>query len=338
MNTHRTIVIAFSSLDGVTQDPDGRDGTPNGGWAFRHGPEAVAGDKFGLGPILNTGVIVYGRKTWEAFSRVWPNRSDDFSAAMNRIPKLVATSTAARPQRLEELLPHRGGSARRGRKAEGRPGRGHHRQRERGPRARPAGPCGRVPDHHLPDDPGLGHASVRNRFGAAKPAPRFCREKGRRRPPTLRASRLDDVMRPVAITRAPEPRRKQMARMVVIWRRPKDTRSFDEHYFGTHVPLAKKLPGLREYAVSSGPIAILNGAHPTPISSRCCTSIAWTRSSARSPAPKARPALEIASFLHQATPFRRFCSTTGTSDERRREHVEKVTRKEPPDEIRDPGL
>jgi dihydrofolate reductase len=93
MNTHRTIVIAFSSLDGVMQDPDGRDGTPNGGWAFRHGPEAVAGDKFGLGPILNTGVIVYGRKTWEAFSRIWPNRSDDFSAAMNRIPKLVATST-----------------------------------------------------------------------------------------------------------------------------------------------------------------------------------------------------------------------------------------------------
>ena len=91
MNTHRTLVIVFSSLDGFMQDPDGRDGTPNGGWAFRHGPEAVAGDKFGLGPIFNTGVMVLGRKTWEAFSRLWPSRSDDFSAAMNRIPKLVAT-------------------------------------------------------------------------------------------------------------------------------------------------------------------------------------------------------------------------------------------------------
>jgi uncharacterized protein (TIGR02118 family) len=50
--------------------------------------------------------------------------------------------------------------------------------------------------------------------------------------------------------------------MVVIWRRPKDTKSFDEHYFGTHVPLAKKLPGLREYEVSSGPIAVLNDAPP----------------------------------------------------------------------------
>jgi dihydrofolate reductase len=91
MNTHRTLVILFSSLDGFMQDPDGRDGTPNGGWAFRHGPEAVAGDKFGLGPIFNSGVMILGRKTWESFSRLWPSRTDDFSAAMNRIPKLVAT-------------------------------------------------------------------------------------------------------------------------------------------------------------------------------------------------------------------------------------------------------
>ena len=93
MYTHRTIVIAFSSLDGVMQDPDGSDRTPNGGWAFRYGPEAVAGDKFGLGTIMTTGVMVLGRKTWEHFSRIWPSRSDDFSAAMNRIPKLVATRT-----------------------------------------------------------------------------------------------------------------------------------------------------------------------------------------------------------------------------------------------------
>jgi dihydrofolate reductase len=90
MKTHRTIVIAFSTLDGIMQDPGD---AKNGGWAFRHGPEAVAGDKFRLGPILNTGVLVLGRKTWEIFSRIWPNRSDDFSMAMNRIPKLVASRT-----------------------------------------------------------------------------------------------------------------------------------------------------------------------------------------------------------------------------------------------------
>jgi dihydrofolate reductase len=93
MSRHRIIVVAFSTLDGVTQDPDGRDGSANGGWLFRHGPEVVQGDKFGLGPILKTGVMVYGRRTWEAFSRIWPTRSDDFARALNRIPKLVATRT-----------------------------------------------------------------------------------------------------------------------------------------------------------------------------------------------------------------------------------------------------
>ena len=88
---NRTIVIAFSTLDGVMEDPDGRDGTPNGGWAFRHGPDAVAGDKFKLGPVLDSGVLLMGHKTWQAFSKLWPNRTDDFSATMNRIPKLVVS-------------------------------------------------------------------------------------------------------------------------------------------------------------------------------------------------------------------------------------------------------
>jgi len=93
MSKHRIIVLAYSTLDGITQDPDGRDGTANGGWLFRHGPEVVAGDKFDLGPILKTGVTVYGRKTWQAFAQFWPGRSDDFSVALNRIPKLVVTRT-----------------------------------------------------------------------------------------------------------------------------------------------------------------------------------------------------------------------------------------------------
>jgi dihydrofolate reductase len=88
---YRTIVIAFSTVDGITEDPDGRDGTPNGGWAFRHGPEVVAGDKFKLGPIFDGGVLLLGRKTWLQFSHLWPSRTDDFSAAMNRIPKLVVS-------------------------------------------------------------------------------------------------------------------------------------------------------------------------------------------------------------------------------------------------------
>jgi len=87
------IVIEFVTLDGIVSDPDGSDGTPAGGWAFRHGPGTVAGDKFGLGRTLDEGVLLLGRSTWQLFSRLWPGRDDPFSARMNAAPKLVASRT-----------------------------------------------------------------------------------------------------------------------------------------------------------------------------------------------------------------------------------------------------
>jgi len=87
------IVIEFITLDGIVADPDGSDGTPAGGWAFRHGPDTVAGDKFRLGSTLDDGTMLLGRKTWQLFSRLWPSREDPFSARMNAVPKLVASGT-----------------------------------------------------------------------------------------------------------------------------------------------------------------------------------------------------------------------------------------------------
>jgi uncharacterized protein (TIGR02118 family) len=51
-----------------------------------------------------------------------------------------------------------------------------------------------------------------------------------------------------------------MARLVVIYKTPKDAAAFDKHYFGTHVPIAKKIPGLRKYEVSQGPVAAPDGS------------------------------------------------------------------------------
>jgi len=87
----RVIVIEFVSLDGVMHDPDGSDGSAQGGWAFRYGREAVAGDKFGLGEVLDTGAMLLGRRTWQLFAKIWPGRDDPFSAKMNAMPKLVAS-------------------------------------------------------------------------------------------------------------------------------------------------------------------------------------------------------------------------------------------------------
>jgi dihydrofolate reductase len=87
------IVIEFVTVDGVVSDPDGSEGSPQGGWAFRYGPEAVAGDKFRLGATLDDGVLLLGRRTWQLFSGLFPSRDDPFSRRMNAVPKLVASRT-----------------------------------------------------------------------------------------------------------------------------------------------------------------------------------------------------------------------------------------------------
>ena len=53
----RVIVVQYITLDGVVEDPDGSDGTTGGGWAMRYGPEGIAGDKFRLSSIMQTGVL-----------------------------------------------------------------------------------------------------------------------------------------------------------------------------------------------------------------------------------------------------------------------------------------
>ena len=45
-----------------------------------------------------------------------------------------------------------------------------------------------------------------------------------------------------------------MAKLVVIYKTPKDSAHFDAHYASTHIPLAKKIPGLRKFEVSGGAV------------------------------------------------------------------------------------
>jgi dihydrofolate reductase len=90
---HKVIVAEFVTVDGLMQDPDGSGGTAGGGWAFRYGSAAVSGDKFRLGPVLDTGVQLLGRTTWELFGRIFSTRDDAFSGQMNAMEKLVVSSS-----------------------------------------------------------------------------------------------------------------------------------------------------------------------------------------------------------------------------------------------------
>jgi dihydrofolate reductase len=92
----KIIVAQFATLDGVVEDPDGSGHTAHGGWAFRRSPGAVAGDKFRLGPVLDTGVNLLGRTTWELFAGLFPQRTDDFSRKLTAMDKLVASRSLDR--------------------------------------------------------------------------------------------------------------------------------------------------------------------------------------------------------------------------------------------------
>jgi uncharacterized protein (TIGR02118 family) len=51
-----------------------------------------------------------------------------------------------------------------------------------------------------------------------------------------------------------------MARLVAMYKTPKDAKAFNDYYFSTHVPLAKKIPGLRKYEISKGQVMTPGGA------------------------------------------------------------------------------
>jgi uncharacterized protein (TIGR02118 family) len=45
-----------------------------------------------------------------------------------------------------------------------------------------------------------------------------------------------------------------MAELIVIYKTPKDAAAFDKHYADIHIPLAKKIPGLRKYQITNGSV------------------------------------------------------------------------------------
>ena len=50
-----------------------------------------------------------------------------------------------------------------------------------------------------------------------------------------------------------------MAQVMVIYKTPKDTVAFDKYYAETHIPLVKKMPGLRKCQVSKGIVSTPGG-------------------------------------------------------------------------------
>ncbi|HEV2013189.1 MAG TPA: dihydrofolate reductase family protein [Candidatus Dormibacteraeota bacterium] len=96
-------VVAFMSLtlDGVIQAPgrpdeDRRGGFEHGGWATPYA-DSVLGSVVGES-MAYTGALLFGRRTYEDFYAVWPNRTDNpFTAVLNNTQKYVASTTLKEP-------------------------------------------------------------------------------------------------------------------------------------------------------------------------------------------------------------------------------------------------
>lgn len=96
-------IVVFNSvtLDGVMQGParpdeDTRGGFKHGGWAV---PYADPGIGKAAGQSMTTsGALLLGRRTYENFYQVWPNRTDNpFTEILNNAPKYVASTTLKEP-------------------------------------------------------------------------------------------------------------------------------------------------------------------------------------------------------------------------------------------------
>ncbi|NMM07793.1 EthD family reductase [Polaromonas sp.] len=53
-----------------------------------------------------------------------------------------------------------------------------------------------------------------------------------------------------------------MAKLVALYKKPQDTAAFDRHYSSIHLPLARKIPNLLSYEISTGAVASAAGDSP----------------------------------------------------------------------------
>jgi dihydrofolate reductase len=94
----KVVVFTNLTLDGVMQAPgrpdeDRRGGFEHGGWATPYATMEAAEES-----MANTGALLLGRRTYEDFYAVWPNRTDNpFTAVLNNTQKYVASTTLEEP-------------------------------------------------------------------------------------------------------------------------------------------------------------------------------------------------------------------------------------------------
>jgi len=74
-----------------------------------------------------------------------------------------------------------------------------------------------------------------------------------------------------------------MAQLLVLYNPPADPAAFNEYYFKTHIPLARKMPGVRQMKFNSTPPKALVGSAPFLIAELEFDSVADIQAALASP-------------------------------------------------------
>jgi dihydrofolate reductase len=94
------IVISTNvSLDGVVQDPDGKEGFSRGGWFNQYGGKDLEEwAKISYAEALDTTALLLGRRSDEWFAARWASRPGEWADRLNSLPKYVVSSTIQDPK------------------------------------------------------------------------------------------------------------------------------------------------------------------------------------------------------------------------------------------------
>ena len=94
----KLMISTNASLDGVVQDPDGREGFRLGGWFGQFGGKDLEQwAKVEFEEALGTDALLLGRRSDEWFAERWLSRSDEWAERLNSLPKYVVSSTVEHP-------------------------------------------------------------------------------------------------------------------------------------------------------------------------------------------------------------------------------------------------
>jgi dihydrofolate reductase len=93
------IVISTNvSLDGVVQDPDGKEGFRLGGWFSQFGGKDLEQwAKVSLDEALRAEALLLGRRSDEWFAERWSSRGGEWADRLNGLPKYIVSSTLGDP-------------------------------------------------------------------------------------------------------------------------------------------------------------------------------------------------------------------------------------------------